>query len=220
MNKKDMRIVKSIVDDCIRGTLATAKARKHADYFLRGVPVKYQFEHYPLNRGGNHNHSTIYHYLQNFKGQKSVLDLDRREAFDAAKDYFSYSLLRVFGDSLGNIPNLCIFPVPTCADEASYYGEWNEVMESVGRRTGARNCIGAFQHHYREYAGCKWQEGYELPDGRFNQDVFRTEDNDTANIILLADSIYQGTIVQETIDILRDMGNEVIIVLSLSQVII
>lgn len=215
-----MRTVKSIVDDCIRVTLATEKAKRHADYLLRGVSVKYQFEHYPLNRERDHNHSAIYHYIQNFKGQKSVLNLDKREAFDAAKDYFSYTLLRVFGNSLGNIPNLCVFPVPTCADEASYYGVWSEVMESVERRTGARNCIGAFQHHYREYEGGKWQEGYGLPDGRFNQDVFRTEENDTANIILLTDSIYQGTIVQETIDILRDMGNEVIIVLSLSQVII
>ncbi len=220
MNKKEKEIIQNIVNDCLRSTLAAGMAKKHAYYLLRSVPVKYQFEHYPLNRGDDHNHSTIYHYIQNFKGQKSVLSLDRREAFDAAKDYFSYTLLRVFGDSLGNIPNLCIFPVPTCADEASYYGEWSEVMESVERRTGARNCIGAFQHHYREYEGCKWQEGDGLPDGHFNQDVFRTEDNETANIILLADSIYQGTIAQETIDILRDMGNEVILVLSLSQVII
>ena len=215
-----MKIVKGIVDNCIRGTLATAKAKRHADYLLRGVPVKYQFEHYPLNRDGNHNHSTINNYIQNFKGHKSVLDHDRREAFDAAKDYFSYTLLRVFGDSLGNIPNLCIFPVPTCADEASYYGEWSEVMEYVERRTGARNCIDAFQHDYRECEGCKWREEYGLPDGRFIQDVFSTVGNDTANIILLVDSMYQGTIVQETIDILRDMGNEVLLVLSLSQVII
>lgn len=215
-----MRIVKSIVDDCIRGTLASAKAKRYADYLLRGVPLKYQFEHYPLNCGGDHNHSTIYHYIQNFKGQKSVLDIDRREAFDTAKDYFSYTILKVFGDSLGYIPNLCIFPVPTCADEASYYGEWNEVLESVERRTGTRNCIDAFQHHYREHEGYKWQEGYGLPDGRFNQDVFCTGDNDSANVILLTDSIYQGTIVKETIDMLRDMGNEVILVLSLSKVII
>ncbi len=221
MNKKDVEIVRNIVSDCLRSTLAAGKAKKYANYFINGVPVIYQYEQYPLASRDNWNDKLIRRRNQALRGNKSVLDIDRREAYDAAKDFITYTIMRTYGEKVNDIPNLCLFPVPTTKDAASYYAEWNEVLNGVQKRTGIPNCMAAFEHHYRECEdGSNWFEGDGFPDGEFDQSYFSTATDEGAKIILVVDSIYQGTIVRECIDMLRDMGNEVILVISLIQTII
>lgn len=221
MNKKDIEIVRNIVSDCLHSILTAGRAKKYANYFINEVPVIYQYEQYPLASKDNHNDKLIRRRIQAMKGRKSVLDIDRREAYDAAKDFITYTIMRTYGENVNDIPNLCLFPVPTCKDSASYYAEWNEVLNSVQKRTGIANCMTAFEHHYRECEDdSNWFEGDGFPDGRFDQSAFSTATDESAKIILVVDSIYQGTIVRECIDMLRDMGNEVILVISLIQTII
>jgi len=221
MNKRDIEIVRNIVNDCLRSTLAAGKAKKYANYFINGVPVIYQYEQYPLANRDNYNDKMIRRRNHALRGNRSVLNIDRREAYDAAKDFITYTIMRTYGEKVNDIPNLCLFPVPTTKDAASYYAEWDEVLNSVQKRTGIPNCMAAFEHHYRECEdGSNYFEGDGFPDGRFDQSVFSTATDESAKIILVVDSIYQGTIVRECIDILRDMGNEVILVISLIQTII
>lgn len=221
MNKKDISIIKDIVNDCIRGTLAVGQAKKFANYYIEDVPVVYQFEYYPLANRTNHNNNLIHQYIRCLRGNQSVLDVRRREAIDAAVNFFSYTLMKIYGRHLDSISNLCLFPIPTQKDEGSHYAEWCEIADRIESRTNAINCIDAFDYHYKNTEfGTKWSERDGLPDGSFNQAWFETTQSTTANVILLTDQIHRGTQVQQTIDALRDMGNDVIIVMSLSQVVI
>lgn len=221
MNQKDISIVRDIVSDCIRGTLAVGQAKKFADYFIDDVPIIYQFEYYPLANRTNHNNNLIHQYIRSLRGHQSVLDVRRREAIDAAVDFFSYTMMRIYGRHLDSISNLCLCPVPTQKDEGSHYAEWCEIADRIEKRTNAINCIDAFDYHYKnaEY-GTRWSERDGLPDGSFNQVWFETAQSTTANVILITDQIYRGTQVRQAIDTLRDMGNDVILTLSLTRVII
>ena len=217
MTEKDRLLIKDIVYNCIKKVVSPKRGNRHTNYLIDNVPVFYQYEYYPLLGQCDYNNNYIRDYIHNFKGHKSVLDVNRRQAYDAAKDFFSYSILKFFGQKNDILPNLCLFPVPSCVDQASYYAEWNEVLDGVAHRTGARNCIDAFTHDFKEvYGGSRWKESEGLPDGFFSQVCFP----DKAKVILLVDEIYRGTQVRQTIDILRDLGCEVVLVLSLSQVII
>lgn len=213
MNEKERNIVEGIIKKCIQNIVSTEIGRLHTNYMIDNVPVIYQFEYYPLQSRCDHNNKYIRDYIHNFKGHRSVLDVNRRQAYDAAKDFFSYSILKFLVQEDTIIPNLCLFPVPSCIDQASYYAEWNEVLDSVAYKTGAHNCIDAFTHDFKEvYDDSKWKESEGLPDGVFSQAYFP----DKAKVILLVDEIYRGTHVRQTIDILRDLGCEVVLVLSLS----
>lgn len=223
MNSEDEKIVKRIVSNCIHGVLSHNQVKQHADYLLNNeLPIIYQFEEDTLNGSRPHNFNYINNYIDSLRDpSRSVLNLERRHAYETAASFITYTMHQVFGESLKtkNIPNLCIVPVPTAPSQPAYYAEWSEILQRVEYSTGVRGCMDAYSywgvrdpHRHRESEG--------LPVGFVDTIALANAETEYANVVLVIDRMYKGTEMLEMKHTLEENGHTVILGICLSRVIL
>lgn len=223
MNSEDEKIVKRIVSNCIHGVLSLNQVKQHADYLLNNeLPIIYQFEEDTLNGSRPHNFNYINNYIDSLRDpSRSVLNLERRHAYEAAASFITYTMHQVFGESLKakNIPNLCIVPVPTAPSQPAHYAEWSGILQRVEHSTGVRGCMDAYSywgvrdpHRHRESEG--------LPMGFIDTIALANEESEYANVVLVIDRMYRGTEMLEMKHKLEENGHTVILGICLSRVIL
>lgn len=223
MNKEDELTVKRIINKSVQGVLALNQVKRHVDYILCGkLPIIYQFEECITKNDSRHNHDLIHSYIEALRDPtRSVLDLKKQNSYHIATEFITYTLFRVFGESLKDraITNLCIVPIPTAPSQSAHYAEWNQVLDCVEWRTGVRNCTDAYY-----YLGVrnseKHKESEGLPDGIIDTISLVNEESEYANVILVIDRMFRGNEVLEIKHKLEEHGHNVILGLCLSQVVL
>lgn len=223
MNTKDEKKVKQIVNNCIHGVLSLNQVKQHADYILNNeLPIIYQFEEDTLNGDRYHNFNYINDYIEALKDpSRSVLNLERRHAYETAASFITYTMYRVFGDCLKekSIPNLCMVPVPTAPSQPAHYAEWDRVLSSVAYRTGVRNCTDAY-YYWGVRTAERHREADGLPDGIIDTISLVNEETEYANVVLVIDRMYKGTEMLEMKHKLEEYDHNVILGICLSKVVL
>ena len=221
MNKKDELTVKRIISNSVHGMLLVNQIKNQADYLLNNeLPIVYQFNEDILNNTKVHNFLYINNYIEALRDlTRCVSDLERRHSCNTATDFISYTLLRVFGEKIKSIPNICIVPVPTAPNEPACYAEWSEALQRVERRTGVRACMDAY--FYSGVRDPHWhRESEGLPFGFMDTIALTNEENEYANVVLVIDRMHKGTEMLEMKRKLEEYGHNVALGICLSRVVL
>lgn len=220
MNKEDELTVKRIINRSVQGVLAINQVKRHADYLLCGeLPIIYQYEECITKDDSQHNHDLIHSYIETLQDStRCVLDLDKQHSFNTAAEFITYTLFRVFGESLKDrtITNLCIVPVPTAPSQPAHFAEWNQVLDCVGYRTGVRNCTDAY-YYWGVRNPEKHKESDGLPDGFIDILSLVNAESKYANVILVIDRMFRGDEMLEMKRKLEENGHNVILGICLCQ---
>lgn len=220
MNKEDELTVKRIINKSVQGVLAINQVKRHVDYILCGkLPIIYQFEECITKNDGRHNHDLIHSYIETLRDPtRSVLDLKKQNSYHIATEFITYTLFRVFGESLKDraITNLCIVPVPTAPSQPAHYAEWNQVLDCVEWRTGVRNCTDAY-YYWGVRNPEKHKESDGLPDGFIDVLSLVNAESEYANVILVIDRMFRGDEMLEMKRKLEENGHNVILGICLCQ---
>lgn len=223
MNKEDELTVKRIINSSVQGILTLNQVKRHANYILNGeLPIIYQYEECIIKNYSQHNHDLIHSYIEALKDTtRSVLDLAIQHSFNTAAEFITYTLFRVFGESLKDktITNLCIAPVPTAPSQPAHFAEWNQVLDCVECRTGVRNCTDSY-YYWGVRDPERHREADGLPDGIIDTISLVNAESEYANVILVIDRMFRGDEMLEMKRKVEEHGHNVILGICLSQVVL